>query len=106
MLRDVLTDDARFVAHIADGPTAGPLESGDAVVDFISSTTATQHGQRRHVMTSVWRQGETAHAFVSLFETANGRTRVLTAGTYRTTVVETDGDARFSDIAVRLDGQD
>ena len=32
MLRDVLTDDARFVAHIAGGPTAGPFESGDAVL--------------------------------------------------------------------------
>ena len=105
MLRDVLTDDARFVAHITGGPTAGPFESGDAVVGFISGTTAAQHGQRRHVMTNVWRQGQTAHAFVSLFETANGRTSVLTTGTYRTTVVERDGDARFSDIVVSLDRQ-
>jgi hypothetical protein len=30
---------------------------------------------------------------------------VLTTGTYRTTVVERDGDARFSDIVVSLDRQ-
>jgi hypothetical protein len=56
-------------------------------------------------MTNVWRQGETAHAYVSLSETANGRTSVLTTETYRTTVVEKDGDARLSDIVVSLDRQ-
>jgi hypothetical protein len=44
-------------------------------------------------------------ASLSLFETANGRTSVLTTGTYRTTVVEKDGDARLSDIVVSLDRQ-
>lgn len=31
MLRDVLTDDAWFIAHGAGGPTAGPFESGGRV---------------------------------------------------------------------------
>jgi hypothetical protein len=46
-------------------------------------------------MTNVWRQGETAHAYVSLSETANGRTSVLTTGTYRTTVVEKTATRAF-----------
>ena len=80
MLRDVLTDDARFVSHIAGGPTVGPFESGDAVVKYISGTAAMQHGQRRHVMTNVWRREETAYALVSLLETASGWLSVLTKG--------------------------
>jgi hypothetical protein len=62
-----------------------------------------QHGQRRHVMTNVWRREETACALVSLLETVGGRLSVLTTGIYRTTVVEKDGNVRFSDIVVSLD---
>lgn len=60
LLRDVLADDVRFVAEIAGGPTVGPFESSDAVVEFISGTTAKQLGQRRHVMTNIW-MDETSH---------------------------------------------
>ncbi|MCU1682333.1 MAG: hypothetical protein JWQ81_3072 [Amycolatopsis sp.] len=71
MLRNVLTDDARFVAQITAGPAVGPDESGDAIVKFVSDTTAVEHGQRRHVLTNVWREGEeVAHAGVGLFEHA------------------------------------
>jgi SnoaL-like domain len=103
MLRDVLADDARFVAEIAGGPTVGPSESSDAVVEFIFGTTAKQLGQRRHVMTNIWMDGNIAHALVSLFETVDGQLNFRTTGTYRVTVVEQNGSLRFSNIAVHLD---
>lgn len=103
MLRDVLADDVRFVAEIAGGQTVGPFESSDAVVEFISRTTAKQLGRRRHVMTNIWMDGNIAHALVSLFETIDGRLNFLTTGNYRVTVVERNGSLRFSNIAVHLD---
>lgn len=106
MLRDVLTDDARFTAEVTGGPTVGPFESGDAVVDFISGTTAKQQGQRRHVMTNVWLDGDTAHSVVSLFETVDGDLSVRTTGTYRVTIVEHNRKVRFSSISINLDRPD
>ena len=103
MLRDVLADDARFVAEIAGGPTVGPSVSSDAVVEFIFGTTAKQLGQRRHVMTNIWMDGNIAHALVSLSETVDGHLNFRTTGTYRVTVVEQNGSLRFSNIAVHLD---
>lgn len=103
MLRDVLADDARLTRSIAGGPTVGPFEPRDAVVDFISGTTAKQHGQRRHVMTNVSVDGDTAHAVVSLFETIDGQISVRTTGTYRVTVVEQRGRVRLSHISINLD---
>jgi len=103
MLRDVFTDDATFTVDITGGPTVGPFESGDAIVEFISSTTEEQQDQRRHVITNVRIDGDKAYGILSLFVTANAELVVQTTGVYATTLAEQGGGPRFSSMYLTLD---
>ena len=103
MLRDVFTDDAVFTIDITDGPTVGPFESGDAVVEFIQSTTEEQQDQRRHVITNVRIDGNDAYGILSLFVTAGGELTVQTTGVYKVTLAEAGGGVRFSTMYLTLD---
>jgi ketosteroid isomerase-like protein len=103
-LRDVFTADASFTVDIADGPTVGPFETRDAIVDFISSTTQEQQDQRRHVITNVRTEdGRAAYGVLSLFVTAGGELTVQTTGVYRTELAEEDGRLRFRRMDLALD---
>src|ERR1700722_9717200 len=98
VLREVFTDDAAFTVDITGGPTVGPYESGDAIVEFITSTTEEQQDQRRHVITNVRIDGDEAYGVLSLFVTAEGQLTVQTTGVYKVRL-STSGDAvRFSNM--------
>jgi hypothetical protein len=104
VLRDVFTADATFTVDIAGGPTVGPYESRDAIVEFISSTTTEQQDQRRHVITNARLEGEDrAFGVLSLFVTAEGELVVQTTGVYRTELAEEDGALRFRSMYLALD---
>jgi hypothetical protein len=103
VLRDVFTDDATFTVDITGGPTVGPFESGDAIVEFISSTTEEQQDQRRHVITNVRIDGDTAYGILSLFVTADGQLTVQTTGVYEVRLAEQGGTTRFSSMYLTLD---
>jgi hypothetical protein len=103
VLRDVFTDDAVFTVDITGGPTVGPFESADAIVEFISSTTEEQQDQRRHVITNVRLDGDTAYGVLSLFVTAGGELVVQTTGVYKVALAEQGGGVRFSSMYLTLD---
>jgi hypothetical protein len=103
VLRSVFTADASFTVDITGGPTVGPYESGDAIVEFISSTTEEQQDQRRHVITNVRLEDETAYGVLSLFVTADGELTVQTTGVYKVTLADSDGTLAFSSMYLTLD---
>jgi uncharacterized protein (TIGR02246 family) len=103
-LRDLFTEDASFTVDIADGPTEGPYQPRDAILEFISSTTSQQPDQRRHVITNVRIEGQhTAYGVLSLFATATGEVVVQTTGVYRTELAQEDGTWRFRSMYLTLD---
>lgn len=103
-LRAVFAERADFVVDITGGPTVGPYESRDAIVDFIQTTTVEQQDQRRHVITNVRLDGEsTAYGILSLFVTAGGELTVQATGVYRTELVDEDGAVRFASMYLTLD---
>jgi 3-phenylpropionate/cinnamic acid dioxygenase small subunit len=108
LLGQVFTEDASFTVAVAGGPTVGPFEGRAAIVDFISSTTAAQQDQRRHVITNVRMEREgpgeaTATAILTLIVTAAGELTVHSTGPYRVDVVD-EGDAwRFRRMHLALD---
>jgi 3-phenylpropionate/cinnamic acid dioxygenase small subunit len=103
VLRDVFAERAEFTVDITGGPTVGPYESRDAIVDFIQSTTEEQQDQRRHVITNVRTEGDVAYGILSLFVTADGELTVQSTGVYRTDLVQEDGALRFASMYLTLD---
>lgn len=102
-LHDVFTEEATFTVDITGGPTVGPYESRDSIVEFISTTTKEQQDQRRHVITNVRREGDVASGILSLFVTDDGELTVQATGVYRTDVAQ-EGDAlRFANMYLILD---
>jgi hypothetical protein len=102
-LRGVFSDDATFTVDITGGPTVGPFESGDSIVEFISSTTEEQQDQRRHVITNIRLDGDKAFGILSLFVTAEGELTVQTTGVYAVELVDERGAPRFSSMYLTLD---
>jgi hypothetical protein len=103
MLREVFSDDATFTVDITGGPTVGPYDGADAIVEFISSTTEEQQDQRRHVITNIRIDGDTAYGILSLFVTANGELVVQTTGVYKVTLAESAGRVTFGSMYLTLD---
>jgi hypothetical protein len=103
VLRSVFTADASFTVDITGGPTVGPYQSGDAIVEFISSTTQEQQDQRRHVITNVRLEDDAAYGVLSLFVTAAGELTVQTTGVYKVTLADAGGVPAFSSMYLTLD---
>jgi 3-phenylpropionate/cinnamic acid dioxygenase small subunit len=101
MLRSVFTDDATFTVDITGGPTVGPYEGADAIVEFIGSTTEEQQDQRRHVITNVRLDGDAAYGILALFVTADGELTVQATGVYE--VALAGEPPRFSSMYLTLD---
>jgi SnoaL-like protein len=103
VLRQVFTEQSSFTVDITGGPTVGPFNSRDETVDFIQSTTQEQQDQRRHVITNVRIDGNTAYGILSLFVTANGELTVQTTGVYKCELGEEGGTTRFASMYLTLD---
>ncbi|MCW3066619.1 MAG: nuclear transport factor 2 family protein [Solirubrobacterales bacterium] len=103
MLGDVFTEQSDFTVDITGGPTVGPFHSRDETVEFIQTTTVEQRDQRRHVITNVRTEGETAYGILSLFVTENGELSVQSTGVYRCSLADENGKTRFSSMYLTLD---
>jgi uncharacterized protein (TIGR02246 family) len=103
-LGDVFTEGASFTVEVTGGETFGPFEPRDAIVEFISSTTAAQQDQRRHVITNV-RLGDEdeAYGLLSLFATAAGEVSIQTTGVYRIELEQQAGRWRLRSMRLTLD---
>ncbi len=102
-LHDVFAEDATFTVDITDGPTVGPYESRDNIVEFISTTTKEQQDQRRHVITNVRREDDVAYGILSLLVTDAGELTAQATGVYRTDLVQEDDALRFASMYLTLD---
>jgi hypothetical protein len=103
MLGDVFADKSDFTVDITGGPTVGPFHSRDETVNFIRDTTVNQGDQRRHVITNVRTDGDTAYGILSLFVTDNGELTVQSTGVYKCDLAEEDGKLRFGSMYLTLD---
>lgn len=103
LLRSVFTEDATFTVDITGGPTIGPYESQDAIVEFIESTTREQGDQRRHVITNLRLDGDTAYTILSLLVTDNGELTAQSTGVYKVKLRDDGGNVRFSEMYLTLD---
>ena len=102
------TADAQMALRIAGGDVIGPHIGRDAVLKLIRNAIESQSDQRRHVISNVFVESESADSAVvvstlALLTTANEQTSVLSAGLYRDTVVRTSEGWRFRERFLSLD---
>ena len=102
-LEHVFTDDCTFTVDITGGPTVGPYEDRTSTIDFIEGAIRGQDDQRRHVITNVRFNGDTAYAILSLFVTKDGELAPQATGVYECQVVERGGEPRFKSMYLTLD---
>jgi hypothetical protein len=106
--RDTFTSDASFSLDIVAQPVIDPIQGGEAIGDFIESTTREQDDQRRHVITNVHLENEqdesaTAIAYLTLMVTEEGRLRPQATGVYTTEAVRDADRWRFRRMHLTLD---
>jgi SnoaL-like domain len=106
--RDTFTADASFSLDIVGEPVIDPINGGEAIGDFIETTTREQTDQRRHVITNVHLENEqddsaTAIAYLSLMVTEAGRLRPQATGVYTTEAVHDRERWRFRRLHLTLD---
>lgn len=100
LLGRILADDATFSVAIAGEVVVGPLEGRNAIVGFVGEALATQAGQRRHAVSTVREDGDGFTAYLTIHETVDGETRLVTTGVYRASVGKT---LRLDRLAIELD---
>ena len=108
MIRSAFADDARFSIAIKGTEAVPPIDGGQAITDFIESTTRGQNDQRRHVITNI-RIGEEdgkliAYGLLSLFVNDDDGLRIQATGQYRSEILERSGDVHFGHMHLDLDG--
>jgi 3-phenylpropionate/cinnamic acid dioxygenase small subunit len=109
LTRETFSTDGRFSLHIKGTEAIPPIDGKQAIGDFIESTTRGQDDQRRHVITNVRIAEEgakqIAYATLSLFVTTDTSLSVQCTGSYRSEIVEENGETRFGHMHLDLDGQ-
>lgn len=108
LTRGTFTDDAHYALEILGEPVLEPIDSGDAIIAFLTQATGEQNDQRRHVITNVHLEDETndsatAVAYLSLMITDNGELRPQATGVFRTEAVRQATGWRFSRMHLNLD---
>jgi 3-phenylpropionate/cinnamic acid dioxygenase small subunit len=108
LLADVFHEDASFTIDITGSDSFGPFEPGSGVVEFISSTTKEQTDQRRHVVTNIRVEEETASdakvtATLTLNVVDEGKLTVQSVGVYRAECVDAGDRWKFREFNLALD---
>ena len=108
MLEDGFTPDASLTMRIAGGDLIGPFDGREAIMGLMSGSMAEQTDVRRHVISNIFFDESgpelTVVSFLTLIATENGETRLLSAGTYRDTVVaDENGRWRIARRHIELD---
>lgn len=102
------TADASMSVHVVGNDPTGPYEGRDAVIGLIRASLEAQNDQRRHVISNIFFETESADSAVvistlTLIAVAEGTLRVLSTGLYRDVVVRQDNPWRFSERQLSLD---
>ena len=111
--RDLPTLESGFAPHarlsmrIAGGDLIGPFEGREAIMKLFTDSMAEQSDVRRHVVSNIFfdETGEDPIAIsnLTLVATENGEINLLTAGIYRDTLVQLDGNWGISHRHIELD---
>ena len=98
---------ARLSMRIAGGDLIGPFEGREAIMKLFTDSMAEQSDVRRHVVSNIFfdETGEypIARSNLTLVATENGEINLLTAGIYRDTLVQLDGNWCISHRHIELD---
>ena len=109
LIASCFTDDARMTLRIGrDGDLVGPFEGRAAIRALHADSMAAQTDQRRHNLSNLWVEKETADEAtvvtnLTLLSIENGTVRVLSSGWYRDTLTHRDGTWLLADRYVYLD---
>jgi hypothetical protein len=111
--RDMTTLEAGFAAsanmsmRIAGGDLIGPFEGRDAIMKLFTDSMATQIDVRRHVVSNIFFDESGANPVaisnLTLVATENGEIQLLTAGIYRDTMVQENGNWCIANRHIELD---
>ncbi|MCX2982845.1 nuclear transport factor 2 family protein [Halieaceae bacterium IMCC14734] len=107
MLENCFSVSAGFSMRIAKGDLVGPFEGRDAIMGLMTGSMAEQTDVRRHVVSNIFfdDSGEQLLAIsnLTLMATENGDINLLSAGVYKDTVVNENGDWRIVNRHLELD---
>ncbi len=108
LMRRCFSADATMTLEIGDSETMGPYVGRDEVMKHFTDHHEIQTDQRRHVVTNVLVDSETATtakviSLLTLFVTENGVERVQATGVYRDRFALQDGDWVIEERVLRLD---
>ena len=107
MLAESFAKDAQFTMRIAGGDLIGPFASRDGIMELMTNSMAEQSDVRRHIISNIFfdESGEQPLAIsnLTLVATENSEIQLLSAGVYRDTVVQEDGQWRVLNRHLELD---
>ncbi len=110
LIASCFTADARMAMRIGDrhGDVVGPFEGRDAIRALHADSMAAQTDQRRHNLSNIWIDKETADeatvvSNLTLLSVEDGALRVLSCGWYRDRIVHEDDTWRIADRYLYLD---
>ena len=99
--------DASLSMRIAGGDLIGPFEGREAIMKLFTDSMAEQSDVRRHVVSNIFfdesDEDPIAISNLTLVATENGEITLLTAGIYRDTLVQFDGNWCISHRHIELD---
>ena len=109
LIASCFAEDARMSLRIGrDGQLVGPFEGRAAIRALHADSMAAQTDQRRHNLTNMWIDKETAdeatvYSNLTLLSIENGAVGVLSSGWYRDQLTHRDGTWLIADRYVYLD---
>jgi 3-phenylpropionate/cinnamic acid dioxygenase small subunit len=109
LTRGVFAEQAKFRFSMRGVEAIEPVVGRDPIGDFCEQTTHEQDDQRRHLVSNVRTErvdGElVSHAVLTLCVTKDEELKIHCTGTYRNVIVEEEGEPRFAEMHISLDGQ-
>ena len=107
MLENCFSPAASFSMRIAGGDLVGPFEGRESIMGLMTGSMAEQTDVRRHVISNIFFEEHDGQLQVisnlTLFATENGEINLLSAGVYRDTVVQENGQWCIANRHLELD---
>lgn len=102
------TEDTSVTIQVNSTGLSEPLAGRDALMGLVRARVAEQTDKRRHVISNVLIEPETAEraratSFLTLIAVASGKAGVLTTGCYRDVVIRRDGRWQIASRVIELD---
>jgi 3-phenylpropionate/cinnamic acid dioxygenase small subunit len=108
LLASTFAENGRFSMRIGGGDLVGPFESRAGIMKLMTDSMAEQTDQRRHVVSNIFFDGEDGGnpvvvSNLTLLATENVEIQLLSAGVYRDSVINVDGNWQILDRYLELD---